>query len=378
MTLTPFRIRLDGGILVDLDERVARSRFTPPSDPTPWKAGADPAYLRGLVDYWRDSFDWRSREQWLNSYPQFIAHTDAGDLHFVHLRAVSGGEAQPPILLAHGWPSSFIEMLQLADRLTDPARFGGDPADACDVVIPSLPGFLFSTLPSGPLTRESMARILHQLMTEELGYERYGAFGGDIGGTVVAWLGALYSEQVAGIHMIHPPFPADFDARPLHQDEEAFLAAEESYDERDGGYSAIMITRPDTIAPALNDSPVGLAAWIVDKLRDWSDCDGDLATRFDFDTILTTVTLYWATGSIGSSMRQYYDHAHNPPRPPIHVPAAFTLSNEPGMVGFPRSIAERACTNIVSWSLPGRGGHFMAHEEPDQVASALNAKFSGR
>ena len=379
MTVTAFRICVDDGVLADLDDRVARSRFVSPSDAVSWEAGADPAYLRDLASYWRDSFNWRAQEDRLNSYPQFLAHTDAGSLHFVHLRAVTGPAESPvrlPLLLVHGWPSSFIEMLRLADRLTDPGRFGGDPADARDVVIPSLPGFLFSTLPPGPLTRESMARILHLVMTVELGYDRYGAFGGDIGGTVAAWLGALFPDHVAGIHLIHPPFPADFDARPLTPEEEAFLASEEKYDASDGGYSAIMSTRPDTIAATLNDSPIGLAAWIVDKLRDWSDCGGDLATRFDVDTILSMVTLYWATASIGSSMRQYYDYAHSSPRPAITVPAAFTLSHETGMIGFPRTIAERACTNIVSWNAPGKGGHFMAHEEPELLAAELNRSFA--
>jgi pimeloyl-ACP methyl ester carboxylesterase len=288
----------------------------------------------------------------------------------VHGTHPGDGSPPPAVILSHGWPSSFIEMLPLADRLAHPDRYGGGQ-DAFDVVIPSLPGFLYSELPSGPLTRATLAETLHRLMTDALGYERYFAFGGDIGGTVTGWMGALYPDSVVGVHLIHPPFPANFDARPLSAAERAFLDAEEAYDQADGGYSAIMSTRPDTIAAALVDSPAGLAAWIVDKYRDWSDCQGDLARRFDRETLLAITTLYWVTGSIGSSFRQYFDFAHNTDRPQITVPTAITLSAEPAVANFPREIAERACDNLRQWSEPGRGGHFMPLEEPELLASEL-------
>ncbi|MFE9694636.1 alpha/beta fold hydrolase [Micromonospora sp. NPDC005806] len=243
-------------------------------------------------------------------------------------------------------------------------------------MVPSLPGFLYSELPKGPLTRAAMAQTLHLLMTDVLGYQRYGAFGGDVGGVVTGWLGALYPEQVVGIHMIHPPFPASFDSHPLSPAEQAYLDAEAAYDETDGGYSAIMGTRPDTIAAALTDSPAGLAAWLVDKYRDWSDNHGDLESRFDRDTLLTTITLYWTSGAIGSSFRQYFDFDHNSPRPAITVPAAFTVSTEPSQANFPREIAERACTDIRHWSEPGTGGHFMPLEEPDLLAGELRRFFT--
>jgi pimeloyl-ACP methyl ester carboxylesterase len=266
-------------------------------------------------------------------------------------------------------------MLSLADRLAHPARYGGVAVDAFDVVVPSLPGFLYSDLPAGPLTRAAIAHRLHRLMTEVLGYERYGAFGGDIGGAATAWMGALYPAEVAGIHMIHLPFPSTFDIRSASADEQRYLDAVDTYDRTDGGYSAIMITRPDTIAAALIDSPAGLAAWLIDKFRDWSDCHGDIESRFDRDTLLTMLTLYWATASIGSSFRQYFDHARNQSRPEIAVPAAFTVSAEAGIGTFPRSLAERSCTNIIQWNEPGRGGHFMPLEEPDLLASDLRQFF---
>jgi pimeloyl-ACP methyl ester carboxylesterase len=374
---TPFRIAVPDEVLDDLRARLTRTRFGAATADPPWRAGADPGYLRGLVATWAGGFDWRGQEARLNSYSQFVAEIGGEQVHFVHLRAVDGpgGNAALPLLLCHGWPSTFIEMLPLADRLTNPTRFGLEAHPAFDVVIPSMPGFLFSDPPAGPATRERFARTLHELMTGVLGYASFGAFGGDIGGVTTGWLGALFPDQLLGIHMIHPPFPSTFDDRPLEPAEQAFLDAEAAYDETDGGYSAIMGTRPDTLAAAMLDSPVGLAAWILDKWRDWSDCAGDLERRFERDTLLTMLTLYWVTGSIGTSFRQYLDFEHNTPRPGIRVPAAFTLSHEPSMAGFPRSIAERACSDIRHWSEPGLGGHFLPLEEPDLMAAELRAFF---
>ncbi|MCA2221600.1 epoxide hydrolase family protein [Nonomuraea aurantiaca] len=379
MSWSPFRIEVPDEVLDDLRSRLRNTRFGAPprlgdqGGERAWQGGADPGYLRDLVGYWAEEFDFRAREAELNALPHGMAHIDGARTHF--LKIPGNGPAPMPLLLCHGWPSSFVEMLPLAARLADPGRFGGDPEDAFDVVIPSMPGFLYSELPAEPLTRAAMARTLHALMTEVLGYERYGAFGGDIGGAAIGWLGALYPEQVIGIHLIHPPFPASLEVPPLSAEEQAFLDAEAVYDEGDGGYSAIMGTRPDTIAAALLDSPVGLAAWIVDKYRDWSDCHGEVETRFDRDTLLTILTLYWATGSIGTSFRQYFDFEHNSARPPITVPAAVTLSHEPVMTDFPRSLVERACTDIRHWSEPGRGGHFLPLEEPALLQDELTSFF---
>jgi pimeloyl-ACP methyl ester carboxylesterase len=366
VTIRPFRIDVGDDVLDDLRARLTRTRFAAPSDPEPGRAGFDPSRLRELVDLWAGGFDWRAHEARLNAYPQFVTNGPA-PLHFIHARAPEPSGV--PILLAHGWPSSFVEMLPVLERLT---------AAGHDVVVPTLPGFLFSALQPGPWTRNGTARLFNELMTGELGYERYGAFGGDIGGTVTAWLGAAYPQNVVAIHMIHPPYPSSFDDPPLTPAEQAFLDAEEEFDESDGGYSAIMITRPDTIAAALLDSPAGALAWIADKWRDWSDCDGDLRRRLPDDDLLVLATLYWATASIGTASRQYYDFEHNAARSMIQVPAAFTLSSEPGMRGMPRSIAERACADIVHWNEPGRGGHFLAWEEPDLMAAELLQTFGGR
>ena len=377
MTLSMFRIDVSDQALDDLRDRLARTRFADRSGNQPWQSGADPDYLRELVAHWRDTYDFRARQAELNELPHYRAEIDGTAIHFLRFEGTrpAGTPAPPPLILLHGWPSSFVEMLPVVDRLTDPGAYGEDPAEAFDVVVPSLPGFLYSELPDGPLTRQAMAETMHLLMTDVLGHQRYGAFGGDIGGAVTCWLGALYPEHVVGVHLIHPPFPGSFDSPEVTPAEQAFLDADEAYDETDGGYSAIMGTRPDTIAAALTDSPVGLAAWIIDKLRDWSDNHGDLESRFDRDTLLTMITLYWTSGSIGSSFRQYVDWEHNRQRPDITVPTAVTLSSEPVFTGFPREIAERACSDIRHWSEPGAGGHFMPLEEPELLTREMRQFF---
>jgi pimeloyl-ACP methyl ester carboxylesterase len=377
MTVTSFQIRVSDDVLNDLRARLARTRFTTASDNAFWAAGTDPGYLRELIAYWADGFDWRAAERALNAYPHYLAQMGGLRVHFVHLRArVAEGAPPPlPLIMTHGWPSSFVEMLPAARLLADPASGGGDPAGAFDVVIPSLPGFGYSELPHGPFTRRRVAELWHELMTEVLGYRRFGAFGGDIGGGVTQWLGALYPRDVAGVHITSAVVTADFAGQPPTAAEQAYLNARAAYDVNDQGYSEIMCTRPDTIAAALIDSPAGLAAWIIDKYRDWSDCGGDLETRWDKDTLLTVATLYWATATIGSSFRQYYNYPLNEPVPQITVPGAVTLSSEPAYAAYPKSLAERVFADLRHWSTPGRGGHFMAHEEPRQVASEVRAFF---
>jgi pimeloyl-ACP methyl ester carboxylesterase len=310
---TPFQIAVPDDALEDLQMRLSRTLFTTASGTSSWAAGTDPGYLRELVGYWAAGFDWRAAEGRLNAYPQYTAEVAGRRVHFVHLRGkrAEGAPAPLPLVLTHGWPSSFTEMLHLARLLTDPASYGGDPADAFDVVVPSLPGFLYSESLAGPFTHRRVAQSWHELMTRTLGYPRFGAFGGDIGGKVTQWLGALYPREVTGIHVTSVIVGDNFAEQPPTSQEQAYRDALTAYDVGDGGYSEIMCTRPDTIAAALADSPAGLAAWIIDKYRDWSDCGGDLESRWDKDTILTVATLYWATGTIGSSFRQYYDYELN-------------------------------------------------------------------
>jgi pimeloyl-ACP methyl ester carboxylesterase len=371
MTIEPFQIAVPDDVLADLRDRLSRTRFLPPLGSTPWAGGIDPAALRELVAAWAD-FDWRGQEKRLNSYDHYLADVNGHRMHYVRIPAAGSAEQRVPLLLLHGWPSAFTEYLPLGERLANPAAFGSDARIAFDIVIPSLPGFLYSDLPDRPLTRQAIADDLHELMTGVLGYDRYAAFGGDIGGGAATWLGVDHADRLIGVQLLHAPFPAD--PSPQSEEEREYLAAVDAYDQTDGGYSEIMLSRPDTIAAALNDSPAGLLAWIVDKWHDW--VDGDLDRVIDPDVLLTLATLYWATDSIGTSFRQYYDYEHNAPRPPIAAPAGVYLSREPVMAGFPRSLAERATSDLREFVEAPSGGHFAGLERPEQTADAIRGFFS--
>jgi pimeloyl-ACP methyl ester carboxylesterase len=373
-----FAIDVPDDVLSDLRERLARTRMPEPTPGARWAAGTDPHYLRELVEYWQHGFDWRAREAELNALTHRIAVIGGKRLHYVHARAkrTPGAPAPLPLILSHGWPSSFVEMLPLVPLLTDPAAHGADPADAFDLVIPSLAGHLYSDAPDGPATRPVIADSWARLMTE-LGYDRFGLHGGDIGGGVNHWLAINHPDRVIGLHAIHPKLPTAPETsqavRPYSAAEQAYLDRRESEDVADDGYSAMQATRPDTLAAALLDSPSGLAAWIVDKYRAWSDCHGEIESRYSKDLLLTVLTLYWTTGCIGTSFRTYYDYPHNPAAPLIHVPVAVTASTED--YDYPRELAERSYTDIRQWRDADKGGHFMPLEEPDLLAQQLRAFF---
>jgi pimeloyl-ACP methyl ester carboxylesterase len=374
MSIKPFSIDTPDSALSDLFERLSRSRFVEASD-QPWKAGTDPGFLRELVTYWRHGFDWRARERELNALPQFSANLDGRSIHFLHLRAVPTVTSVIPLVLTHGWPSCFLELVPLLSRLTDPAAHGADPADGFDVVIPSLPGFLYSDLPTdGVVTPSRIADLWVKLMTDILGYRRFGAYGGDIGSHVTGFLGATYFDQVLGIYTHHPNLSPDISkGSPVTPHEQAYLAKVAAAPNDGRGYSAIQSTRPDTLAAALIDSPVGLAAWITEKYRAWGDCAGDVESRFGKDALLTIVTLYWLTGCIGSSFRNYYDDKIAPALPLVKVPTGITLTSEDE--GYPLEFAQRSYADIRQWRPAPRGGHFFALEEPDRLAVDLRDFF---
>jgi pimeloyl-ACP methyl ester carboxylesterase len=313
----------------------------------------DPGYLRELVAYWRDQFDWRRIERELNALPQFTVDIDGQRVHFLHVRAGGSkqGSGSLPLILTHGWPSSFLEMLPLAVRLTERVD---DSRDSFDVVIPSLPGFAFSDLPPiGPVTPEVVADLWARLMSNVLGYDRFGAYGGDIGASVTGFLGARHADRVVGIYTHHPNLhPLLEVARPLSVPEQSYLATQRADHASDGSYAAIQSTRPDTLAAALTDSPSGLAAWLVEKYQAWSDCGGDVESRFSKDTLLTIVTLYWITGTIGSSFRSYFDDEQAEPLPLVGVPTGITLTPEDR--DYPREYAERTYSDIRQWRGPAK------------------------
>ena len=364
--IEPFEVHLPEGALADLRSRLERTHYLPPTGGDR-PAGLGGPRLKGLVEAWL-AFDWRAEEARLNGYEQFTATVRGHRIHAVRVRPPRPARRVVPLLLLHGWPSAFTEYLPLADALAAAAT----DELAFDIVVPSLPGFVFSELPDGPLTRAAIAEDLHELMTAVLGFDRYGAFGGDIGGASAGWLGALHPEAIVGLQLIHPPFPADDAAQ--DDREAAYLDALAEYDEQDGGYSMMMETRPDTIAAALADSPAGLLAWIADKWDDW--LDGGLAAVEAAD-LFRVATLYWATDTIATSFRQYFDWSFNGPRPAVAAPTALLLSREPWLEGFPRSLAERAVTDLRSFETAEAGGHFLGLEQAASAATAIRKFFAG-
>jgi pimeloyl-ACP methyl ester carboxylesterase len=354
----PFSIAVEEGVLSDLQRRIRDTRWPPPSPGEPWQQGTDLAYLRELLDYWADGFDWRAQEQRLNALEHFRADLDGVRIHYVHVR--SGGT---PLILTHGWPSTFVEHLQLVPHLR--ADF--------DLVIPSLPGYGFSERPARNTTRDT-ARLWHHLM-QGLGYSRYGAQGGDFGASVTTHMALEDAEPLIGIHLHQiddrPPVGAD----PPTAAEREYLAAVEAWDAVERGYSSIQSTKPQTVAYGLNDSPAGLAAWIVEKWRSWSD---DLAT-IDRDVLLTNLTLFWVTQTITTSMRDYYDMRWHRPeiRGPVRVPTGVALfANELVSEGTPPcEWAERLYPDLRRWTPMPRGGHFAPAEQPQLLARDIAAFF---
>ena len=377
-SVRPFRIEVPESVLEDLRERLRRTRWPGEIAESGWTYGTNLAYMRELVGYWLHEYDWRAQEAALNRLPQFMATVDGLEIHFVHLRGV--GPAPLPLLISHGWPGSFYEMAQVVGPLADPAAHGGDATDAFDVVVPSLPGYGFSAPATEPgMTPRRIAAIFAQLMTDVLGYDRFVAQGGDWGSVITAALARDHADHVAAIHLnmlgVRPNTGPG--TAPLTEEEQAFLKAGEAWREEETGYQRIQGTRPQTLAYALTDSPVGLAAWIVGKFRAWSDCDGDIESRFSKDQLLTNIMIYWVTGSIGSSIRLYYEAFRDrslrlDPNERIEVPAGYAAFREP--FGTIRSWAERAL-NVQHWSEPPRGGHFAAMEEPELFVEDVRTFF---
>lgn len=376
MPAEPFEVRIASEILTDLKDRLGHTRWPEALPGDGWSTGADWHFMRRLAEFWRDGFDWRAQEERLNALPHFRARVDGFGIHYLHVRG--RGPRPLPLVLTHGWPSSFVEMLKIVPFLTDPGAHGGDPRDAFDVVVPSLPGFGFSDRPQAGVTSTRIASLWARLMTEVLGYERFAAHGGDIGAGVTSRLGLGFPEHVLGIHVtavVEPDLGPG--SRALSPAECEYRSRVARWEEDEGAYGHLQRTRPLTLAYGLQDSPVGLAAWIIEKWRAWSDCGGDVERRFGFDELLTNVTLYWATGTIYTSTRQYYDSRFDPEPfrsgARVPVPAAVALTREE-VDRAPREWAERTY-DVQRWTDMPRGGHFLALEEPELLAADLREFF---
>ena len=375
MAVTPFTIDVPDHDLAALADRLARTRLPDAVTDGGWSYGADRAFMRDLTAYWRDSFDWRAQEAKLNRLPQFTADVDGNEIHFVHARG--RGPKPLPLLITHGWPSSFAEFAKIIPLFTDPAAHGGRAEDSFDVIAPSLPGFGFSAHPTtSGVTSAAVTTLWVKLMTGVLGYDRFVAQGGDIGGGITNRLGRNHAEHVTAIHaMVAPPLAREDLTDPTDA-EKAFIALQAEWEREEGAYEHQQRTRPQSLAFGLNDSPVGLAAWIVEKWRAWSDCGGDILSRFTMDELLTTISIYWFTQSIGSSMRMYYETAHGQEPRPTHkiaVPARVFLTREPVDL-CPPEYAARSYVNF-SHGVAERGGHFLAAEEPELLAKDIREAF---
>lgn len=374
MDVRPFTIRVADEVLADLRRRLAATRWPDAVEDAGWDYGTNEDYLKGLVAYWRDDFDWRAQEATLNHFAQYRADIDSVGVHFVHERG--RGPHPLPLIITHGWPSSFAQMLKIVPLLTDPARYGGDPADAFDVVVPSLPGFGFSDRPrERGMNGERVAELWARLMVDALGYRRFAAAGGDIGSGITRRLALAHPELLVGIHLTDVGYPVS-DWPDLSDAERRYLDAVRDWSAREGAYMALQATKPQTLAYGLTDSPAGLAAWIVEKFRAWSDGDGDVERRFSKDDLLTTIMIYWATGTINSSVRLYYENRRIAPLTPEQrsdVPAGVAIFPK-DLALPPREWAERSL-RVERWTEMPRGGHFAAMEEPDLLVEDVRAFF---
>ena len=382
-TKEPFTIQISDEVLTDLRERLRRTRWASDFANEGWAYGTNGSYLKELVTYWLEHYDWRTHEAAMNTFSHFKTTIENIPIHFIH--EPGKGPKPIPLILSHGWPWTFWDLHKVIRPLADPASFGGDPQDAFDVVVPSLPGYGFST----PLTTPGInfwrtADLWVTLMSEVLGYNKFAAEGGDWGTLITAQLGHKYAEHLIGVYM-HVMAPLDLfsgelpPASEYGPDEKGWYEHNLHFFAAESGYSALQTTKPQTIAHALNDSPAGLCSWILEKRRTWSDCGGDIEKRFSKDDLLTTMMLYWVTQSYGTSARYYYECVHNPWKPShnrtpvVEAPTGIGLFVK-DVVLMPRKWAERYY-NLTHWTLQPSGGHFAPMEEPQLLVEDIRAFF---
>ena len=358
-----FRLDVPDSALADLRERLKRTRWPDEPPLEAWSTGTSVAYMKELVAYWLDRFDWRAWEKKLNAFPQYRARAGGIDVHFIHLP--SKKKNAMPLLLSHGWPGSVFEFHKILPTL----------AEEFTVVAPSLPGYSLSFAPGQKrFGAVEMAGCFAELMTG-LGYERFGAQGGDWGSAITSILGYSYPERMIGIHLNLLMVRRD----PKTIDDPGFIAQLNRFLKEEAGYQAIQGTKPQTLAFGLSDSPAGLAAWIVEKFRSWSDCSGTIENAISRDEMLADISLYWFTGTIGASFWPYYARLHSdwpiPLGGTIHVPTGY-VEFPKEILTPPRSLAEKTYTDIRRWTVEKKGGHFAALEQPDVLAREIRAFFS--
>ncbi len=377
--IRPYRINIPDATLADLKTRLARTRWPTEIPNTGWDYGSNLAYMKELVTYWQTKFDWRAQERTLNELPQFITAIDGVDIHFVHVK--SSNPNAMPLMLVHGWPGSIVEFTKVIGPLTEPQKFGGSASDAFHVVALSLPGYGFSGKPQERAwSNKKIASVIAQLMPR-LGYTRYAAQGGDWGGIIMRQLGLTDPQHLIGLHsnLCIASRPATGDPwEGVPADERRMVEAVANRLPTEQGYSNIQGTKPMTLGYGLADSPVGLAAWIVEKFRTWSDSNGNVESKFSKDELLTNITIYWATETGPSSVRLYYENRTDPQLTGrVDVPFACARFPKELFGVAPRKWIEAQYKLERLTDMP-RGGHFAALEEPHLLVEDIRTFFRGR
>lgn len=367
MTLQKFQIQIPYSTLEELSSRLSNTRWPNQLKDSDWERGIKKDYLQSLVDYWQNGYNWRAQEKELNSHSQFKCKIDGIDIHFIWEKGK--GENPTPIILTHGWPDSFLRYKKIINKLADPARFGGNPNDSFDVIIPSLPGFGFSNKPEhSGYNNAHVAELWVKLMTEKLGYTKFAAAGGDIGSGVTRYMALNHPKLLIGIHLTDVGIIRDLlmasDESKLSAAEIAYKRIAQQWMAQEAGYISIQSTKPQTLSYGLSDSPVGTAAWILEKFRSWSDCKGQLENSYSKDELLTNVMIYWLTNTLSSSVNMYYENTHSlPPMGKIEVPTGIALFAQD--ILLPPKEWTMKNLNVIQWTEIPRGGHFTAMEEPD-------------
>jgi len=378
---TPFKINIEPSILDDLKTRIANTRWTYEIENEKWEYGTNKSYLKELCDYWQHSFDWKKQEVYLNSFPHFKTIIDGTGLHYIHLRGE--GKNSIPLLLTHGWPDSFVRFLKIIPYLSKADKNGF----SFDVIVPSVPGHGFSDIPSTPgMNIKRVAKLFTRLVTEELGYEKFVAHGGDLGTGITEQIALYHKNSLLGIHLTDIPYHHILSMAPgeLNKAEKKYLDAITKWQMTEGAYNMIQSTKPQTLAYGLNDSPVGLAAWIVEKFHNWSDSHGDIESCFTKDELLTNITIYWVTQTINSSFRHYNEAMKDLVQEKYNPLQKLNPFDKTGVrIRVPLAVAESRIDllpseeftnkffNVWQWTKMPKGGHFLAMEQPELLADDI-------
>jgi pimeloyl-ACP methyl ester carboxylesterase len=368
MSIQPYTIFVSPFVIEDLRERLGRARWPDEIIDSGWDYGTNMAYLKDLCTHWGHGFDWKEQEEQLNAFSHFTTAVDGFNLHFIHGKGK--GPDPIPLLLIHGYPDSFVRFLKIIPLLTAE----GPDGVSFDVIVPSIPGYGFSDRPARPgMDTQKIAGLFAGLMTG-LGYEKFMVHGGDWGSSISEEMAIQFPRRLLGMHLTDVPFRHLFSLKPddLTQKEKEYLQAGRDWQAREGAYAMLQSTKPQTLAYAVNDSPIGLAAWIIEKFYSWSDCSGDLEKVYTRDELLTNLTIYWVTQTAGSAFRVYYERMHHQRKDDgnkIAVPAAFCISSK-DLVPAPREFAERVF-NVQQWTQLPSGGHFAAMEQPRRLADDI-------